>query len=163
VRTVLASRIDAAEGLDECRDDYEPVEDLQVSADGTSIFASLSTGLFRVMPTALQITPDFNELFQLHPDGSVVIATATANRPGYSATYTSSNRQPTATYGTSGTSCSPAITTAPATTSALITAHTHRPTGLLHRRGCSRFLQHSDMLERVSVRWMPHFPPVLGL
>jgi hypothetical protein len=77
VRTVLASRIDAAEGLDECRDDYEPVEDLQVSADGTSIFASLSTGLFRVMPTALHITPDFNELFQLHPDGSIVIATAT--------------------------------------------------------------------------------------
>jgi hypothetical protein len=77
VRTVLASRIDAAEGLDECRDDYEPVEDLQVSSDGVSIFASLSTGLFRVMPTPLQITPDFNELFQLHPDGSVVIATAT--------------------------------------------------------------------------------------
>ena len=77
VRTVLASRIDAAEGLDECRDDYEPVEDLQVSSDGAAIFASLSTGLFRVMPTALQITPDFNELFQLHPDGSIVIATAT--------------------------------------------------------------------------------------
>ena len=76
VRTVLASRIDAAEGLDECRDDYEPVEDLQVSADGGSIFASLSTGVFRLMPGALQITPDFNELFQLHPDGSVVITTA---------------------------------------------------------------------------------------
>jgi hypothetical protein len=28
------------------------------------------------MPGALQITPDFNELFQLHPDGSVVITTA---------------------------------------------------------------------------------------
>ena len=77
VRTVLASRIDAAEGLSECTDDYEPVEDLQVSSDGTTIFASLSTGVFRVMPSALQITPDFNELFQLHPDGSVVITTAT--------------------------------------------------------------------------------------
>ena len=77
VRTVLTSRIDAAEGLNECTDDYEPVEDLQVSADGTTVFASLSTGLFRVIPSALQITPDFNELFQLHPDGSVVITTAT--------------------------------------------------------------------------------------
>ena len=76
VRTILAARIDAAEGLDECRDDYEPVEDLQVSPDGTAIFASLSTGVFRLMPGALQITPDFNELFQLHPDGSVVITTA---------------------------------------------------------------------------------------
>ena len=77
VRTVLATRIDAAEGLDECRDDYEPTEDLQVSSDGTSVFASLSTGVFRVMPSPLQITPDFNELFQLHPDGDVMIATAT--------------------------------------------------------------------------------------
>jgi hypothetical protein len=76
VRTILAARIDAAEGLDECRDDYEPVEDLQVSPDGTAIFASLSTGVFRLMPGALQITPDFNELFQLHPDGSVVITRA---------------------------------------------------------------------------------------
>ena len=46
-------------------------------SDGVTIFASLSTGLFRVMPSALQITPDFNELFQLHPDGSVVVTTAT--------------------------------------------------------------------------------------
>ena len=76
MRTILAARIDAAEGLDECRDDYEPVEDLQVSPDGTAIFASLSTGVFRLMPGALQITPDFNELFQLHPDGSVVITRA---------------------------------------------------------------------------------------
>jgi hypothetical protein len=81
VRTVLASRIDAAEGLNDCTDDYEPVEDLQVSADGTSVFASLSTGLFRVLPSALQITPDFNELFQLHPDGSVVITTASDQGP----------------------------------------------------------------------------------
>ena len=81
VRTVLATRIDAAEGLNECTDDYEPVEDLQVSSDGTSVFASLSTGLFRVLPSALQITPDFNELFQLHPDGSVVITTATDQGP----------------------------------------------------------------------------------
>ena len=77
VRSILTSRIDAAEGLNECTDDYEPVEDLQVSSDGVTIFASLSTGLFRVMPSALQITPDFNELFQLHPDGSVVVTTAT--------------------------------------------------------------------------------------
>ncbi len=77
VRAVLASRIDAAEGLNECTDDYEPVEDLQVSADGATIFASLSTGVFRILPVALQITPDFNELFQLHPDGTVVITTAT--------------------------------------------------------------------------------------
>jgi hypothetical protein len=77
VRTILTSRIDAAEGLNECTDDYEPVEDLQVSGDGTTVFASLSTGVFRVIPSALQITPDFNELFQLHPDGSVVITTAT--------------------------------------------------------------------------------------
>lgn len=81
VRTVLTARIDAAEGLSECQDDYEPAEDLQVSADGTSVFASLSKGVYRVLPSPLQITPDFNELFQLHPDGSVVIATATDQGP----------------------------------------------------------------------------------
>jgi PKD repeat protein len=74
---VLMSRIDSVEApaLTEC-DDYDPVTDLQVTRDGAAVFASLPEGLYRIRPTVLQITPDIDDIFQLHPDGSVIVVTA---------------------------------------------------------------------------------------
>jgi hypothetical protein len=73
---VLMSRIDAVEApaLTEC-DDYDPVTDLQVTRDGSAVFASMPEGLYRIRPTVLQITPDIDDIFQVHPDGSVIIVT----------------------------------------------------------------------------------------
>jgi PKD repeat protein len=75
VSSALVPRIDAAEGLGECSDDYDSVEDLQVSANGAAAFATLPTGLYRVLPSPLLITPDATDTFQVHPDGSVVVVT----------------------------------------------------------------------------------------
>jgi hypothetical protein len=74
--TVLLPRIDAAEGLPEC-EDYDPVTDLRVTRDGAAVFASLPEGgLYRIRPTALRILQDFDDAFQVHPDGSLVIVTS---------------------------------------------------------------------------------------
>jgi hypothetical protein len=70
-------RLDAAEGLDNCVDDFDEAGDLQVSSDGSTVFASLATGgLFRILPSVLPISPDVTEYFQLHPDGAVMVAVA---------------------------------------------------------------------------------------
>ena len=73
---VLLSRIDAVEGLDLCNDDFDPADDLQVARDGSAAFVALPSGLFRVRPTPLLMTPDEPDAFQVHPDGSVLIATS---------------------------------------------------------------------------------------
>jgi hypothetical protein len=75
---VLMPRIDVVEApvLTEC-DDYDPVTDLQITRDGSTVFASLPEGVYRIRPTTLQITPDIDDIFQVHPDGSVIIVTAT--------------------------------------------------------------------------------------
>jgi hypothetical protein len=75
---VLMPRIDTVEApvLTEC-DDYDPVTDLQITRDGSAAFASLPEGVYRIRPTTLQITPDIDDIFQVHPDGSVIIVTAT--------------------------------------------------------------------------------------
>jgi hypothetical protein len=74
---VLMSRIDSVEApaLTEC-DDYDPVTDLQVTRDGAAVFATMPEGLYRIRPTVLQITPDIDDIFQVHPDGSVIVVTA---------------------------------------------------------------------------------------
>jgi PKD repeat protein len=73
--TTLVDRIDAAEGLDPC-DDYDPADDLQVTPDGAAVFVALPGGIYRIRPTALLMTPDIDDLFQVHPDGSVLVVTA---------------------------------------------------------------------------------------
>jgi len=78
-KTVLNPRIDAAEGLDACNDDYDPTDDLEVSRDGSTVFVALPNGVFRIRPTTLLMTPDIDDVFQVHPDGSVLIIT-TADR-----------------------------------------------------------------------------------
>jgi len=78
---VLLSRIDAVEGLDLCNDDFDPADDLQVARDGSAAFVALPAGLFRVRPTPLLMTPDIDDNFQVHPDGSVLVATYTDTGP----------------------------------------------------------------------------------
>src|SRR5438093_7059306 len=73
---VLLSRIDAVEGLDLCNDDFDPADDLQVTRDGSATFVALPAGLFRVRPTPLLMTPDIDDNFQVHPDGSVLVPTS---------------------------------------------------------------------------------------
>ena len=69
--TTLVSRIDAVEGLGPC-DDYDPSDDLESTRDGSAVFVALPGGIIRVRPTPLLITPDVDDIFQVHPDGSVL-------------------------------------------------------------------------------------------
>jgi PKD repeat protein len=74
----LLDRIDAAEGLSDCADDIDNTTHLEVSADGAQAFASFDTGgLWRLTPTPLQFLDGSyqEDVFRLHPDGSVVFAT----------------------------------------------------------------------------------------
>jgi PKD repeat protein len=74
----LLDRIDAAEGLSDCADDIDSTTHLEVSADGMQAFASFdSGGLWRLTPTPLQFLDGsyHEDVFRLHPDGSVVFAT----------------------------------------------------------------------------------------
>jgi len=72
----LMPRIDAAEGDPVC-DDYDPIDDLKVTPDADAFFAALpNTGLWRIRPTPLLIVPNFDDFFQVHPDGSVIIVRA---------------------------------------------------------------------------------------
>jgi hypothetical protein len=72
-------RIDAAEGLSGCTDDLDATTHLEASSDGMRFYASFeSGGLWRLSPTPLQfLDPSYQEsVFRLHPDGSVIFATA---------------------------------------------------------------------------------------
>lgn len=73
----IMSRIDAAEGLSDC-DDIDNSSHLEVSADGTQAFASFDFGgLWRIRPSPLQFLDSSygEDVFRVHPDGSVVFAT----------------------------------------------------------------------------------------
>jgi hypothetical protein len=75
--TALLGRIDAAAKVDLCEDDIHQVLDVKAAAEGQAIFASLiEDGLYRIRPTPLEISPSIQDAFQLHPDGSVLYATA---------------------------------------------------------------------------------------
>src|SRR4029077_6444314 len=80
---VLLFRIDAAEGLDACNDDFDPVDDLEVSRDGSSgAFVAFPAGVFRVRPgNPLLMTPDVDDVFQVHPDGSVLVVSSADRGP----------------------------------------------------------------------------------
>src|SRR5437867_1827721 len=43
---------------------------------GSAAFVALPAGLFRVRPTPLLMTPDIDDNFQVHPDGTVLVATS---------------------------------------------------------------------------------------
>ncbi len=77
-QTIL-SRIDAQVGLPEC-EDIDPVSHLEISGDGAQVYAGFeSNGLWRIRPTALQFIDGFTffeELFRLHPDNSLILASA---------------------------------------------------------------------------------------
>ena len=77
---VLMSRIDAAEGLDPC-DDYDPSDDLQTTRTGSAVFVALPNGVYRIRPTTLLMTPDIDDIFQVHPDGSVIVVTSGDSGP----------------------------------------------------------------------------------
>lgn len=81
-------RIDAFEvpSLDACNDDLSPVEDLEVTPDGTSVYfiGGDSGGLYRLRPTVLPIlrrsTAFRSDRIQIHPagtTGTLLYATST--------------------------------------------------------------------------------------
>jgi hypothetical protein len=71
---VVTGRIDAYEGLGEC-DDLDPVLQLEITRDGQKMVAGFeSGGLWQIRPSPIFFSPDVTELFQLHPDGSVLFA-----------------------------------------------------------------------------------------
>jgi PKD repeat protein len=74
-------RIDVVEGLDRCSDDYDESQTLHVSADSSTAFASLTYGLYRLLPTPLFVSPDVTDYFQLHPDGSVIVVRTSDTGP----------------------------------------------------------------------------------
>jgi PKD repeat protein len=81
-QTVLLPRIDAAEGLDPCNDDYDPADDLEAARDGSAIFVALPGGIYRLRPSMLLITPDADpNVFRVHPDGSVLLVTTEDKGP----------------------------------------------------------------------------------
>jgi hypothetical protein len=74
---VITNRIDAYEGLGDC-DDLDPVQKLEVTRDGSKTFASFeSGGLWQIRPTPIFFTPDITDVFQVHPDGTLLFATTT--------------------------------------------------------------------------------------
>jgi hypothetical protein len=71
---VITSRTDAYAGLGDC-DDLDPVNQLEVARDGGRMLAGFeSSGLWQIRPSTLFYSADITELFQLHPDGSVMYA-----------------------------------------------------------------------------------------
>lgn len=86
-RSVLVDRIDAVEGLSRCEDDYEEIEDLQItrefppSSPRFAAFVTLPNGVYRIRPSPLLITPDFPSFFGVHPDGSLLFVTNTDRGP----------------------------------------------------------------------------------
>jgi hypothetical protein len=74
---VLASRIDAYEGLNDCSDDLDNVDQLVVTPNGAKTFAGFdSGGLWQIRPTPIFFSPDITSGFQVHPDGTVLYAQA---------------------------------------------------------------------------------------
>jgi len=79
-RTTILSTIDTATGLDACDDDLDPVYALRVTRDGSEVFATFGDGdVWRLRPSPLPFLTGIQEpeLLALHPDGSMLYATAT--------------------------------------------------------------------------------------
>jgi PKD repeat protein len=74
--------IDLAVTHDECDGDLDEVGDIEVTRDGQSAFVSFQNagGIYRIAgpsPTPLEIVPDIDSTFQVHPDGAVLVASVT--------------------------------------------------------------------------------------
>jgi PKD repeat protein len=74
---VVTGRIDAYEGLGDC-DDLDPVDQLEMTRDGSKMFAAFeSGGLWQIRPQPIFFSPDIADTFQAHPDASVMYAATT--------------------------------------------------------------------------------------
>jgi phage baseplate assembly protein gpV len=74
---VLAPRIDAYEGLSDCADDLDNVDQLVVARDAGRTFAGFDLGgLWQIRPTPIFFSPDITSGYQAHPDGTVLYAQA---------------------------------------------------------------------------------------
>jgi hypothetical protein len=74
---VLAPRIDAYEGLSDCGDDLDNVDQLVVAHDAGKTFAGFDLGgLWQIRPTPIFFSPDITSGYQVHPDGTVLYAQA---------------------------------------------------------------------------------------
>jgi hypothetical protein len=88
--TTLLRQLDGVEGLDPCDDDLDPANDLEVATtrNGPVVYADFDGGfdtgggVYRAWPSALPLSPDITDFFQVHPDGSVLYVTATDPAPG---------------------------------------------------------------------------------
>jgi hypothetical protein len=87
--TTLLRQVDAVEGLDPCDDDLDPANDLEVATtrNGPVVYADFDGGfdtgggVYRAWPSALPLSPDITDFFQVHSDGSVLYVTATDPAP----------------------------------------------------------------------------------
>jgi hypothetical protein len=74
---VVTGRVDAYEGLADC-DDLDPVMQLEMTPDGSRMVAGFeSGGLWQIRPSPIFYSADISELFQIHPDGSILFAATT--------------------------------------------------------------------------------------
>jgi PKD repeat protein len=78
-RQVLLSRLDSAQGIDECNDIEDTSAAMASSRDGSILYATFDVGgSWRVRPTPLAFltnVPD-GEVLEVHPDGALVYANA---------------------------------------------------------------------------------------
>src|SRR5579871_4886780 len=87
--TTLLRQVDGVEGLDPCNDDLDPANDLEVATtrNGPVVYADfdggfdVGGGVYRAWPSALPLSPDITDFFQVHSDGSVLYVTATDPAP----------------------------------------------------------------------------------
>jgi PKD repeat protein len=74
---VVAPRIDAYEGLNDCSDDLDTVDQLVVTPNAGKTFAGFDFGgLWQIRPTPIFFSPDITSGYQVHPDGTVLYAQA---------------------------------------------------------------------------------------
>jgi PKD repeat protein len=76
---VLLDRLDSVEGIDDCNDIEDSSAALAASKDGSTVYATFDTGgAWRVRPSPLAFLssiPD-GEVLAVHPDGSMIYASA---------------------------------------------------------------------------------------
>ncbi|HLK10649.1 MAG TPA: PKD domain-containing protein [Candidatus Binatia bacterium] len=81
--TTLLEQLDSVEGLDQCNDDLDPANDLEVATtrNGPIVYADFDGGfttgggVYRAWPSPLPLSPDITDFFQVHSDGSVLYVT----------------------------------------------------------------------------------------
>lgn len=77
---VINRRLDSVEGIDNCNDLEDTADALAISPDGQTIFANFEDGgIWRATPSPRPFLVNVldSELAEIHPDGSLLYATAT--------------------------------------------------------------------------------------